>query len=58
MDLRRPLVYLLTVAVARLMYACGDVPDPDPQSVEYMEDLVVEFIGDLVGSQGLVGDEC
>ena len=30
------------------MYAAGDVLEPDPDSVDYMEDLAVEFIADLV----------
>ena len=33
--------------LARLMYAAGDVPEPDLASVDYMEDLVVEFLADL-----------
>lgn len=33
--------------IARLMYAAGDVLDPDADSVEYVEDLVVEFLSDL-----------
>ncbi len=35
-------------AVSKLIYAAGDVPEPDLDSVDYMEDLVVEFIADLV----------
>jgi hypothetical protein len=34
--------------VARLMYASGDVFEPNIDAVEYMEDLVVEFLSDLV----------
>lgn len=33
--------------ISRLMYAAGDVLEPDPDSVDYMEDLAVEFIADL-----------
>lgn len=33
--------------IARLMYASGDVPEPDVDSVDYMEDMVVEFLADL-----------
>ena len=30
------------------MYAAGDVVDPDMDSVDFMEDMVVEFLADLV----------
>ncbi len=30
------------------MYAAGDVLEPDLDSVDYLEDLTVEFIADLV----------
>lgn len=30
------------------MYAAGDEPEPDANAVDYMEDLVVEFLADLV----------
>lgn len=30
------------------MYAAGDVAEPDLDSVDYMEDLAVEFVADLV----------
>jgi hypothetical protein len=30
------------------MYGCGDVASPDVDTVDYMEDLVVEFLSDLV----------
>lgn len=30
------------------MYAAGDEPEPDVNAVDYMEDLVVEFMADLV----------
>ncbi|TXT07224.1 hypothetical protein VHUM_03394 [Vanrija humicola] len=33
--------------IARLMYAAGDVVDPDVDSVDYIEDLVIEFLADL-----------
>lgn len=33
--------------MARLMYAAGDVPNPDFDSVEVMEDMVTEFLADL-----------
>lgn len=33
--------------IARLMYAAGDVAEPDIDSVDYIEDLVMEFIADL-----------
>lgn len=33
--------------IARLMYASGDVPEPSLDSVDYMEDLVTEFLADL-----------
>ena len=36
------------ILVSRLMYAAGDVREPDLDAVDYMEDLVVEFIADLV----------
>ena len=38
--------------VARLMYATGDVPEPDVDAVDYMEDLVVDFLADLVSLCG------
>lgn len=34
--------------VAKLMYGAGDVADPDIDTVDYMEDMVVEFLSDLV----------
>ncbi|WVO15937.1 hypothetical protein L204_103602 [Cryptococcus depauperatus] len=33
--------------IARLMYGAGDVAEPDVDTVDYMEDMVVEFIADL-----------
>ncbi|WOO80700.1 uncharacterized protein LOC62_03G004221 [Vanrija pseudolonga] len=33
--------------IARLMYAAGDVVDPDVDSVDYIEDMVIEFLSDL-----------
>ncbi|KAK4688509.1 hypothetical protein P7C73_g1614, partial [Tremellales sp. Uapishka_1] len=33
--------------ISRLMYAAGDVVEPDIDSVDYMEDLVVDFLADL-----------
>ncbi|KAK6909696.1 hypothetical protein I203_103717 [Kwoniella mangroviensis CBS 8507] len=33
--------------IARLMYGAGDVPEPDIDTVDYMEDMVVEFLADL-----------
>lgn len=39
---------MLTSTVARLMYAAGDVAEPGLESINYVEDLVVEFISDLV----------
>lgn len=33
--------------IARLMYASGDVIEPDVDAVDYMEDMVVEFLADL-----------
>jgi hypothetical protein len=33
--------------IARMMYACGDVPEPDVDSVEVVEDMVVEFLADF-----------
>lgn len=33
--------------IARLMYAAGDVPEPDVDSVDYVEDLTVQFLADL-----------
>ncbi|RSH83116.1 uncharacterized protein EHS24_006773 [Apiotrichum porosum] len=33
--------------IARLMYASGDVVEPDVDSVDYVEDLVMEFVADL-----------
>lgn len=35
-------------SVAKLMYGAGDVADPDIDTVDYMEDMVVEFLSDLV----------
>ena len=35
------------------MYAAGDVPQPDSDSVDYMEDLTVEFLADLVSCSSL-----
>jgi hypothetical protein len=44
----QPFCWHLLTSVARLMYAAGDEPEPDVNSVDYMEDLVVEFLADLV----------
>ncbi|KAE8538524.1 hypothetical protein D1P53_004885 [Cryptococcus gattii VGV] len=33
--------------IAKLMYGAGDVADPDIDTVDYMEDMVVEFLSDL-----------
>ncbi|OCF32942.1 hypothetical protein I316_05279 [Kwoniella heveanensis BCC8398] len=33
--------------IARLMYGAGDVPEPDVDTVDYMEDMVTEFLADL-----------
>ncbi|WRT66570.1 uncharacterized protein IL334_003529 [Kwoniella shivajii] len=33
--------------IARLMYGAGDVAEPDIDTVDYMEDMVVEFLADL-----------
>lgn len=33
--------------IARLMYACGDVAEPDVDSVDVLEDMTVEFLADL-----------
>ncbi|KAK8864585.1 hypothetical protein IAR55_001835 [Kwoniella newhampshirensis] len=33
--------------IARLMYGAGDVAEPDVDTVDYMEDMVVEFLADL-----------
>ncbi|WWC69993.1 uncharacterized protein I206_103937 [Kwoniella pini CBS 10737] len=33
--------------IARLMYGAGDVPEPDIDTVDYMEDMVTEFLADL-----------
>ncbi|EIW70511.1 hypothetical protein TREMEDRAFT_56607 [Tremella mesenterica DSM 1558] len=33
--------------ITRLMYGAGDVEEPDMDSVEYMEDLLVDFFSDL-----------
>ncbi|KAI9639338.1 uncharacterized protein MKK02DRAFT_39637 [Dioszegia hungarica] len=33
--------------IAKLMYAAGDVAEPSMDTVDYMEDLVVEFLSDL-----------
>lgn len=33
--------------LARLMYASGDVENPDLDSIDYMEDLVVDWLADL-----------
>jgi len=35
------------ILVAKLMWAAGDVPEPDTNAVDYMEDLVVDFLADL-----------
>lgn len=34
--------------IARLMYASGDVENPDTDTIDYMEDLVVDWLADLV----------
>jgi len=31
------------------MYASGDVENPDTDTIDYMEDLVVDWLADLVG---------
>ncbi|BEI87353.1 uncharacterized protein CcaverHIS019_0100710 [Cutaneotrichosporon cavernicola] len=33
--------------IARLMYACGDVAEPDVDSVDVLEDMTAEFLADL-----------
>ncbi|WVR06861.1 hypothetical protein IAU60_003897 [Kwoniella sp. DSM 27419] len=33
--------------IARLMYGAGDVAEPDIDTVDYMEDMVTEFLADL-----------
>jgi hypothetical protein len=30
------------------MWACGDVQEPDADSVDTLEDLVIDFVADLV----------
>lgn len=44
---------LIIRLVAKLMYASGDVENPDLDSIDYMEDLVVDWLADLV-SQGVL----
>lgn len=41
-------MYQADRSVAKLMYAAGDVAEPSMDTVDYMEDLVVEFLSDLV----------
>lgn len=38
---------LRLTSVAKLMWAAGDEPEPDTNAVDYMEDLVVDFLADL-----------
>ncbi|KLT39796.1 hypothetical protein CC85DRAFT_250548 [Cutaneotrichosporon oleaginosum] len=38
--------------IARLMYACGDVAEPDVDSVDVLEDMTVEFLADLCRPAG------
>jgi hypothetical protein len=33
--------------IARMMYACGDVQEPDVDTVDYLEDMCVEFLADF-----------
>jgi hypothetical protein len=43
--------YILSVAdssVSRLMYASGDVENPDTDTIDYLEDLVVDWLAELV----------
>ncbi|PWN99104.1 transcription initiation factor IID, 18 kDa subunit, partial [Tilletiopsis washingtonensis] len=37
----------LASSVARLMYACGDVAQPEPASVALLEEMTVEYLTDL-----------
>lgn len=37
-----------SIAVAPMMYSFGDVPDPNPDTVNVMEDLLVDYITSLV----------
>jgi hypothetical protein len=32
------------------MYASGDVENPDTDTIDYMEDLVVDWLADLVSN--------
>jgi hypothetical protein len=38
--------------IARLMYACGDVAEPDVDSVDVLEDMAIEFLADLCRPPG------
>ncbi|ORY32916.1 hypothetical protein BCR39DRAFT_522359 [Naematelia encephala] len=40
--------------IARLMYACGDVIEPDVDTVDYVEDLVVDFLADMCRPSPLI----
>lgn len=44
--------------VAKLMYGAGDVADPDIDTVDYMEDMVVEFLSDLVSIARVADQLC
>lgn len=43
-------VSLLSILVRSLMYAFGDVPDPDPESIAALDDILQSYIIDIVSS--------
>lgn len=36
------------IPVSRLMYASGDVENPEIDTIDYMEDLVIDWLAELV----------
>ena len=44
----RSTLHGIDVAVSRLMYASGDVENPEIDAIDYMEDLVIDWLAELV----------